>query len=185
MYTGAAFDENGNFFVSSSTGTLVIQNSMDKIIDLSDVAGNSFIKAYSASTAGVIDGRGLTGFEMINGSAGADVIFASDGGSQLWGGADVESDALVGGAGSDMFVGSKAQGGDAFLNASSADIVNLLDVTLSDIIATAEDNGSIGIAFNTGNVIVMQSSELLSAAVNLADSSSWRFNHVTKSWQNA
>ena len=185
VYTGSFYDGAGNYCVGSSTGALVIQNAMDKVIDLSDVAGNDFVKAYAATTAGVIDGRGLAGFEIINGSAGADAIFAGDGGSQLWGGADYVQDIMVGGGGTDIFISGRTQGADIVLNASSTDIVHLNDATLSDIIATEENNGAIAIAFNTGNVIGVQSSELLSSTFMLADGSQYRYNHSTKNWQNA
>ena len=185
IYTGSFYDGTGNFFVGSSTGALVIQNSADKVIDLSDAAGNSFVKAYSATTAGIIDGRGLTGFEIINGSSGSDAIFAGDGGSQLWGGLDVSADVLIGGNGTDIVVGGRTQGADVILNASSDDIVYLDDATLSDIIATEENNGAIAVAFNTGNVVGVQSSELLSATFMLADGSAYRYNHATRNWQSA
>ena len=184
-YTGAFFDGNGNFFAGSTTGALVVQNAADKVIDLTDAAGNDFVKAYQATTAGVIDGRGLGGFEVINGSAGSDAIYAGDGGSQLWGGADSVSDAMMGGSGTDIFIGGKNQGADFFLNASANDVIHLNDSTLGDIVATAEENGTIGIAFNTGNVVAVQSSELLSANLMLADGSTYRFNHATKNWQTA
>ena len=184
-YKGANFSGN-NFVVNSLTGTLTIENVADKIIDLRDGAGNEFVKAYKASAAGVIDGRGIASYEIIEGSsAGTDVIFAGDGGSQLWGGSGTAADALVGGLGTDIFIGGRYQGADNFYSASSADIVNLNDATLSDIVAAVEGNGSVLIAFNTGNVINIQSTELLSAAINLADGSAWRFNHATKSWQGA
>ena len=183
VYMGSFYDGAGNYCVGSSTGALVIQNAMDKVIDLSDVAGNDFVKAYAATTAGVIDGRGLAGFEIINGSAGADAIFAGDGGSQLWGGADYVQDIMVGGGGTDIFISGRTQGADIVLNASSTDIVHLNDATLSDIIATEENNGVIAVAFNTGNVIAVQSSEALSATFMLTDGSMYRFNHVTKNWQ--
>ena len=185
VYTGAFFDAEGNFCVGSSTGALVIQNAKDKVIDLSDAAGNAFLKAYAASNPGVIDGRGLAGFELINGSAGADAIYAGDGGSQLWGGADTAADALVGGGGTDIFIGGRTQGADVFSNASSADIVHLNDANLSDIVATAEENGAIAIAFNTGNVVGVQSSEALSATFMLSDGSKYRYNHATHNWQTA
>ncbi|MBR1806818.1 MAG: hypothetical protein IJ774_10615, partial [Selenomonadaceae bacterium] len=180
------FDDSGNFFVGSPTGTLVITNAADKIVDLRDGAGNAFVKAYQASTAGVIDGRGLTGYEIINGAAaGSNVIFAGDGGSQLWGGSGSYADALVGGNGADIFSGGRFQGADNIFNASSADVVNLTDATLSDIVATVGNNSGIAIGFNTGNVVNIQSTDALSAAVNFADGSSWRYNHVTKGWQSA
>ena len=176
----------GNFALGSATGNLFIANANDKVINFTDAAGNSVAKAYAATNAGTIDGRGLAGYEYIVGSdAGADIIFAGDGGSQLWGGNGLGADALIGGAGTDMFIGGKYQGADVFANASSADIVNLNDVTLGDIVAASESNNVISLAFNTGNVIAVGSSELLSSAFVLADGSAWRFNHVTKSWQSA
>ena len=186
MYTGATFDTSGNFFVGSSTGTLTIQDAMDKLVDIIDASDNAFIKAYQASTAGVIDGRGLAGYEIINGSStGSNVIFAGDGGSQLWGNSGSDADALVGGNGADIFNGGRFQGADNIFNASSADVVNLTDATLSDIVATAGNDSGVAIGFNTGNVVNIQSTDALSAAINLADGSSWRYNHVTKGWQSA
>ncbi|MBO4779122.1 MAG: hypothetical protein J5497_00640, partial [Selenomonadaceae bacterium] len=184
-YAGAFFDDAGNFVAYSSTGALIVQNAADKVININDYAGNPCFKAYAASTSGVIDGRGISGFEIINGSAGADMIYAGDGGSQLWGGFGDASDTLIGGGGTDIFIGGKNQGVDLFLNASSADIVHLNDATLSDIVATEENNGAIAVAFNNGNVIAAQSSEVISATFMLADGSAYRFNHVTKSWQTA
>ncbi len=186
LYTGSTFDSSGNFFVGSSTGTLTIQDAMDKLVNIVDANGDDFIKAYKASAPGLIDGRGLVGYEVIEGSStGTDVIFAGDGGSQLWGGSGFDADALVGGNGSDSFIVGRFQGADNIFNASSADVVNLTDASLSDIVGTAEVNGSVLIAFNTGNAVNIQSTELLSAAVKLADGSSWRYNHATKTWQGA
>ena len=187
MYTGANFDGAGNFIVGSNLGALAIQNARDKIIDLSDGAGNTFVTAYEATNPGVIDFRIAAGYEIISGSAaGADVIYAGNGSSQMWGGWDNAADIFVGGAGNDIFMCRRFFGGDAVLNAAANDVVNLTDSTLSDIVATASDGmGTVGIAFNTGNVVTFQSSEPLSAAVVLADGSAYRFNHVTKSWQGA
>ena len=182
--TGYIF--GGNFALSSATGNLFIANANDKVINFVDSAGNPVLKAYAATNPGILDGRGIAGYEYIVGSdAGTDVIYAGDGGSQLWGGAGIGADALVGGAGVDMFIGGKYQGADTFMNASSADIVFLNDATLSDIVVAGEMNGTIALTFNTGNVIAVQSSEALSAAFVLADGSAWRFNHAIKSWQSA
>ncbi len=183
--TGGTF-VNGNFVLSSASGDLVVENATGKVIEFTDSAGNPYAKAYEASAPGIIDGRGLAGYEIINGSSlGSDAIYAGDGGSQLWGGSGTASDLLVGGNGSDIFTGGRTQGADVFRNASSADVVRLNDATLSDIIATAENNGLVAITFNNGNSVAMQSTELLSAAVVLADNSAYRYNHSAKSWQNA
>ncbi len=184
-YTGSQFDDEGNFCINSPSGKLVIQNPTDKMIDLNTATGKSLAKAYAASTAGIIDGRGLDGFEIIKGSAGADVICAGDDGSQLWGGADNATDVLIGGNGNDIFVGGKSQGNDLFLNASVADVVNLTDVTVGDITSAEESGGKISISFNTGNVVNVQSSDFLSAKFILADGSAYRYSHAEKSWQGA
>ena len=165
---------------------MVIENVPDKVIDLTDAAGNSVMKAYTSSTPGVVDGRGLSGYQIINGSAaGSNEIFAGDDGSQMWGGFGYGTDLLVGGAGIDIFIGGATQGADFFANTSAADIVNFNDATLSDIVATAEIDGVLMIGFSTGNIVSIQSTEELSAAFQLADGSAYRFNHVTKQWQSA
>lgn len=176
----------GNFALTSDNGTLFIQNAYDKVIDFVDGTGNPFAKAYAATNPGVIDGRGIAGFEVIAGSdLGSDFIFAGDGSSSLWGGNGSDSDTLVGGGGTDIFLGSKYAGNDIFVNASATDLIHLGDVLLSDVIATAEVDNAVAVAFNTGNVIMAGSTEPLSAAFILADGSAYRFNHVTKVWQNA
>ncbi len=185
MPTGFIFG-SGNFVLGSTTGNLLITNANDKIIDFADGAGNDFAKAYKLTNAGVIDGRGFGGYQYLVGSdaAGTDIIFAGNGGSQLWGGNGVDSDVLVGGYGADMFIGGKYQGSDTFMNAATADTVFLNDATFSDLIFAGEtDSGTVALAFNTGNVIAIQSSEAVSANIVLADGKSFRFNHVTKTWQ--
>ena len=183
--TGGAF-VNGDFVLSSSSGNLVVENATGKVVEFIDGAGNDFLKAYEAGAAGIIEGRGIAGYEVINGSSlGSDEIHAGDGGSQLWGGSGTASDLLIGGGGADIFTGGRTQGADVFRNASSADTLRLNDATLSDIIATAENNGLVAITFNNGNAVAMQSTELLSAAVVLADGSAYRYNHAAKTWQTA
>lgn len=93
---------------------------------------------------------------------------------------------IFGGGGADMFIGGKYQGSDTFMNAGTADLLFLNDATLSDLIFAGEtDSGTVALAFNTGNVIAVQSSEALSSAIMLADGVAYRYNHVTKSWQGA
>ena len=186
-FAGASFDGAGNFIVNSNLGTLTVQNARDKVIDLSTEAGATFVAAYESSVPTVLDGRGTAGYEIISGSeAGTDAIYAGDGGSQLWGGYGIGADVLVGGNGGDYFMCGKNFGADVILNASSTDAVGLIDSTLSDIVAASSDGmGTVAIAFNTGNVVTIASTELLSAAVVLADGSAYRYNHVTQAWQTA
>ena len=183
--TDAAF-ANGNFYLSTDSGTFVIQNAANKIIVFEDKSGDDIAKAYKATTAGVIDGRSYDGFEVIEGSdAGADLIFAGSDGSSLYGGSGSASDSLIGGAGTDIFVSGKYQGMDIIGNAETKDIINIGDATLSDITATNVQDGLIAVSFNNGNVIAVSSSQSLSAAFMLADGSAWRYNHATGGWQSA
>ena len=184
-YQGAHFDGAGNFIVESSSGHLVFENATDKVINLKDAAGNDFIKAHMSSTAGTVDGRIYSGYQILNGSLGEDLIFAGADGSQLWGNADTASDTLVGGDGSDIFVGGKNEGSDTFQNASAADVINLNDTNLSDIVSTNTRDGSLVISFNTGNSLTVQSTEALSANIIFSDGTNRRFNHATNSWQTA
>ena len=183
--TGMNF--NGEHFVfKSSSGTLTIENITDKVVDLRNNAGKEIVKAYISSNAGVIDGRGSNAYELIYGAPnGSDTIFVGDGGSGLWGGNGSFSDVLVGGAGFDTFLGGRYQGSDNFYNVSSSDVVDLMFTNLSDIVGAWESNGTIIFNFNTGDSLTIQSTDTLSAAINLADGSSWRYNHVTKGWQTA
>lgn len=182
--TGFTFSGGNEFFFGSSTGALVVQEAKDKVIDIRDGNDNPFMKAYAATSSRLIDGRGLGGFEYIVGSDGnVDAIFAGDGGLQLWGGAGVADDTLIGGAGEDLFRTGKTDGNDEIQNAAAIDTVQLYDVTLNDLVAVAENNGLIGLAFNTGGSVIVQSAEALSARFNFADGASFRFNHTTKSWQ--
>ena len=63
--------------------------------------------------------------------------------------------------------------------------MQIVERTLTDIIDTESNGNTVGIRFNTGNVVTIQSTENLSAAVLLADGNALRYNHVTKSWQTA
>jgi len=183
--TGGTFAD-GNFVLSAADGNLVVTDALNTVIEFTDGNGNDYIKAYSGTAPSVIDGRNTSGFELIAGSdAGSDLIFAGADGSSMWGGLGTTSDTLIGGAGTDIFAAGKYQGADLIGNAETKDIINVTDATLSDIVATAEQNGVIAVTFNNGNVIAEQSGQVLSAAFQLADGSKWRYNHAAKAWQSA
>ena len=183
--TGLNFiDDDFHFY--SATGELLLKDVDGIVIDFRDGWGNAFVKAYAADNPCVIDGRNFSGFQYLVGSDdGSNTIIAGNDGSNLWGNKGWATDLLIGGANGDTFFTGKSEGNDAIQNASAADSVNLYDVRLSDITFTAEDNGTLGIAFNTGSVITIQSTDFISAKINLADGNSYRFNHQTRSWQGA
>ena len=172
-----------NFYFYFLSGTLTITNARDKIIDFRDGNGNAFAKAYAADDPGTIDGRNLSGFEFIVGSDdGSNVIFAGNDGSNLWGNTGNATDVLIGGAGYDTFFTGKYEGNDAIQNASSADSVNLYDVTLSDIVATASDGLSVGILLSTGNVLTVSGTDITSAEFKLANGVGYQYNYLSQTW---
>ena len=182
-FAGATFDGVGNLLLGSSFGTLTVANIWNKIVDVSNMAGQTFLAAYESYLPGVIDGRGFSSRELIAGSSyGTDVIFAGDGGSSLWGGADTAADVLVGGGGEDIFVSGKSEGSDSVIDASAFDTVYLRDVTVSDIALTASDGNSVGIMFNTGNVLTVTGTSAASANFTLKDGSTYWYACNSKQW---
>ena len=182
-FSNASFDGYGNLLLGSSFGVLTVANIWDKIVDVSNMAGQTFLTAYDAFWPGVIDGRGFSSLELISGSRyGSDVIFAGTGGSSLWGGKGDAADVLVGNTGTDIFVSGKSEGSDSIVDASAFDTVYLRDVTLSDIAATASDSNSVGILFNTGNVLTVTGTSAASANFMLADGSTYWYGFSSKQW---
>ena len=177
---------NDDFYCELPIGTRVVQNAMNKYIDLRDGARNEFIKACALTYSGTIDGRDKNGFDYFVGSNyGSDTIYAGDGGSSLWGGSGNYDDNLIGGAGTDIFVSGKYQGNDVLTNVSSADEILLTDATMADLISVNEGDNTIAFTFSTGNILLIGDTELLSAKIHFADGATRRFNHATRSWQYA
>ena len=146
-------------------------------VDLSTGAYGTAININAAYSAGI---------NALYGNYAANTIAAGAGANYLWGGADFADDVLVGGLGSDVFLVGKANGSDTILNSSAFDTVALFDVTLSDIVAAYSDGmGTIALQFNTGNVVAVSGTDLISATFALADGSRYAFNNVTQSWQPA
>ena len=182
-YAGATFDGNGNFFVGSSFGVLTVANVWDKIVDVSNMAGETFLAAYNAFLPSVIDGRVLSSRELIAGSAyGGDVIFAGTGGSSLWGGNDFANDVLIGNVRTDIFVSGKSEGSDSIVDAANTDTILLRDVTVNDIALTTSDGNTVGILFNTGNVLTISGTSGASCDVVLADGSTYWYGYDSKQW---
>ena len=112
--------------ISSSTGGLIVQNCKDKILAIADTSGNATTYVYSPTNSEVIYGNVLTRSEIIAGSDnGADVIFAGDGGSTLWGGADNANDTLIGGKGHDEFLYIDGTGADVVANYGGEDLIKI------------------------------------------------------------
>ena len=173
-----------DFLIGSSSGNLTIQNARDKIMDVA-INNNTVAYAYMASGGGDLDGSSFSQFEVIfGGENSSNVITAGSGGSSLWGGSG-GNDILTGGAGQDTFVFGKYDGADIINNASASDVVNLYDVSLSDITDNQIEGNKISATFNTGGSVQINFTENLSAKINFADGTSWRFNNEIHNWQSA
>ena len=123
---------------------------------------------------------------FLAGNENPNLIYAGYGGNVLWGGTGITTpDYLFGGAGADIFMAGKYDGNDVVFNADGNDVISLYDTNLSDITSFYGDGNSIALGFNTGNVIAVATSDVLSPAFQLASGQSYRFNRATASWQQA
>ena len=175
-----------DFVLNSNSGALTIEDGKNKIIDFSDTNGNTGLYAYVAGDAGVVDGRIFANFEIIIGAENkSNNLLAGVGGSSLWGGVGFSADILTGNLGIDNFTIGKSEGNDHIANAAQDDVVDLYDVSLSDIVATAADGQLIGVAFNTGFVMTVESKDNVSPIFQLSDGTRYAYNHSTSAWQNA
>lgn len=150
----------GNFALNFSDGMLTLVDYQDKIITVTDGAGNIAGQACYASGEAVLDGRGLVGKEVLVGGAfGSNLIIAGNGGSSLWGGFGGVN-TLVGGGGSDEFIYTAGSGVVFAQNANAFDSVNLYGVTfnqIADVVVTATDTT---ISFTDGGLLNVQGSGL-------------------------
>ena len=133
-------------------------------------------------TAVNIDASTSTGDNFLVGNVAANIILGGADDNTLWGGVDYANDILVGGAGEDSFFYGKTEGSDSIVNASSEDTIYLHDVTLADIAATASDGNTLGIMFNTGNVLTISGTDNASADIKLADGSEYWYSYGSRQW---
>lgn len=89
----------------------------------------------------VLDAKDYTGTASLTGSAQNQTIFASAGGSTLYGGSGSSNDTLVGGSGADTFIYRSGNGNDVIQNVGSDDTIMLYDVSRSDLTATETTAG--------------------------------------------
>ena len=81
-------------------------------------------------------------------------------------------------------------GKDVITNADSNDVINLYDVQVSDILeyfGLAISSKNILITLNDGSQIDVQgkNNSTPNSIFQLGDGSRWRYNSVSKEWQNA
>ena len=127
-----------------------------------------------------IDAAAYGGRASLIGGELNDTIIAAQGATSLWGG-DSGNDVLHGtGTGNEFFY-FRGNGRDVIRNAADGDVVNLYDVTLDDISATAINNAQASIEFKDGGSVTFDSAA--DATFKLGDGSTWKANHQSNEWQ--
>ena len=81
-----------------------------------------------------------------------------------------------------IFIG-KAGGNDLIFNAAQNDTIHFCDVSLSDIVSTSVSENSIAVAFNTGEVAMVGTTENISPTFKLASGESYVYNRESGAWQ--
>lgn len=99
----------------------------------------------------------------------------------LWGNANT----FYGTADADNIFINKTGGNDLIFNAAQDDTIHLCDTALSDVVATSVSENSIAVAFNTGEVAMVSTTENLSPTFKLASGESYVYNREAGSWQEA
>lgn len=185
-YAGLSFDDT-YFAIHSNSGWLTLLDGVNKIIDVADARGNTIAYAFKSTYGGMLDGSGLSTFEVIvGGDNSSNDIRAGSGGSSLWGGGGVVADTLIGGAGADCFYLGEYDGSDVIYNASQDDKVMLYNVELANIgdFSTTANSVSLYLWWN-GSTVTINDQGGLSPTFQLSDGSCWKFNHSTNNWQSA
>ena len=125
-----------------------------------------------------IDASTYSGEALLVGNYMQNVITASTGSSSLWGGDGVDDDTLIGSDGYNEFFYLKGNGNDIIMNAKETDLINLLNVNLSDISSVDFINFTLKISFTDGGSL--STTTLNDLTFRLADGSKWQ-SHPTKS----
>ena len=169
---GVAEDE---FYIYSDPGSITVKDVKNKIIE---VTGSDHLKAFIAGSGGILDGRNISGKEIIVGAKNAanDIYVGASGGS-LWGGSGDASDTLTGGDGVDMFWIGSNDGSDYVKNASQNDFVNLYDMGLSSVVKVEATENTIFANFTTGRTLTVNYTNNVSPIFLLSDVSQWQYTN--------
>ena len=146
----------GEFSLNTSSGSVTVTNSQDRLITVTDISGNLLGYGYYSSTAGTIDGSNYAGKEILVGGAfGDNMIIAGDGGSAMWGNFG-GVDTLIGGAGADEFFYTPGSGVVNVLNANALDTVNLVNVADEQFAGVVVTEAGATITFTDGGTLNVQ-----------------------------
>ncbi|MBR6268100.1 MAG: hypothetical protein IKR28_07210 [Selenomonadaceae bacterium] len=146
---------NGDeFSLYSSSGSLSIQNSRNKLVKVKTPHGEISGYAYMSSIEGTIDGRPYN--DAVEVIVGADdksnIIIAGGSGSSLWGGSGNAPDTLVGSESADTFFYGAGDGDDVIQSTNGWDSVKFY--TPLDFTEIYTKDNSLVIRTSTGTLSV-------------------------------
>ncbi len=173
--TSIAYDANANCFVATGlNATMTVDE--HAAIWLGDGQTGAHGTYYLGDIA-VLDASKSADTNLLAGNDLDNTILAGDGGASLWGG-NLGNDALIGGAGKDIFFYAFGNGLDT-IGAGDGDVINLAGVTLNEIVSTEIAQGSVTLNFADGGRLNVEGSAAVEFALGgetyLADhnSSTW------------
>ena len=155
--------------------TVYVYGATDSYVDLSK-------GSLVYGTAVNIDATYSTGNNILAGNSASNIIWGGSYNNLLIG--YYGNDILVGGTGTNFFGYGQYEGNDTILNAGIFDKVVLYDFTLSNIVAAASDGFTVGLGFNTGEILTVDCTAGAGVSPDfvLSDGSTYWYNCVTKQW---
>ena len=127
----------------------------------------------------VVNGSDATADSTLVGDSSSNVIYGGLGNNSLWGGIGGD-DTLVGGLGVNGFYYALGNGNDVVTNARDDDVINLLGIGVGDIAWFNVDSDSIGLRFNDGGSLTVNSRA--EVQFELSGGSRWSANRSDGSW---
>jgi hypothetical protein len=124
-------DGLANYYqATGKNATVSVSSTNDAEVWLDSSRNNTtFVGDIRALNASAVEGK-----STLAGNSYDNTIIGSQGNSSMWGGSSSETnDTLVGGAGADMFWYGKNEGKDVITNVDGNDVVNLYNVSISDV----------------------------------------------------
>lgn len=149
-YTGWTTEGN-DLLINAVEGSVRIQETTNKLVEVA-IDNNVIAHVFEAEGyEGALDGRGFGAFEIIIGSDNLNnQIFANAAGSSLWGGRGNSNDDLYGNLGFDEYIYSYGNGTDNVFQTGNEDTVNLLNISLEQIVSAGITDNGVNVQFNDG-----------------------------------
>ena len=159
------------FSGKNATVTLGSDSTLESAnVDLSNYNFRNKDKLSFHGDVKTLDASEYTQAATLSGSSWKNnVIKASKGGSELWGGG-ATNDTLFGGDGADTFIYGAGDGKDVIENATASDTVKLNNVTLDDI-SSAISGSDIQLNFNDGGTLTLKEAATSNVTFEIGSSS--------------